>query len=139
MKNKRDGGFSIIELLVVCAVIAIIATIAVPYLQKAVRATENGNMYATLRSVASTQASFISTNSRYARLNEINNIMSSSIGTPSGNDLIRGRFTIFMTPAVPTDDELRTTYTITASRSVPSEGVTYVYVLTESGLEPMFP
>lgn len=139
MKDKAESGFSLVELLLVVVVIGIIAALAVPYLQKAVGAAENANMYATLKAVASTQASFVSQNSRYARLAEVNNIMSSSVGTQSGNDLIRGKFLITMSPSLPTDAELRTTYSITATRDIPSEGVPIVYVLTQSGLEPIFP
>ena len=139
MNNKSERGFSLIELLVVVVVIGIIASVAVPYLYKAIRAAENANMYAALHSVATTQASFISQNSRYGRLNEINNIMANSVGTPSGNDLIHGKFTVSMTPAVPTDVELSNVYTIIATRNVPSEGVIYTYRLTQSGLDPIFP
>lgn len=132
MKEKREGGFSIIELLLVCVVAGIIATIAIPYLQKAVHATENRGMQATLKSVASTQLSFATTNSRYGRLNEVNNLMSGAIGTTSGTDVTRGQFTVSMVPPTPTDAELRNGYVINASRTIPGEGL-YVYELTETG------
>ncbi len=45
---KNESGFSLIELLLVVAVIGIIATLAVPALQKATRAAENGNTFATM-------------------------------------------------------------------------------------------
>jgi hypothetical protein len=38
-----------------------------------------------------------------------------------------------MTPAAPTDAELRNGYTITATRNISGEGVIYVYELTQSG------
>jgi len=133
MRNKRESGFSIIELLLVVAVIGIIAAIAVPHLQKAVRAAENGNTFSMMRTVSSTQVNFYSLNSRFGRLNEINNILSSSIGTQIGNDIVRGKFTFSMSPAVPTDAELRNGYTVTATRNVLSEGVTYVYEVTQAG------
>lgn len=133
MKNKSEGGFSIIELLLVCVVIGIIAAIAVPHLQKAIRAAENGNTFSMMRTVSSTQVNFYSLNSRFGRLNEINNILSSSIGTQIGNDIVRGKFTFSMSPAVPTDSELRNGYTVTATRSVLNEGVTYVYEVTQAG------
>lgn len=133
MKRKSELGFSVVELLIVCAVIGIIAAIAVPHLQKALRASENGNTFATMRTVASTQVNFFSQNSRFGRITEINNLLASAIGTNSGNEVTRGKFILAMTPASPTDAELRNGYTVTATRNVAGEGVIYVYQITQSG------
>ncbi len=133
MERKRELGFSLVEVLIVVAVIGIIAMIAVPHLQKALRASENGNTFATMRTVASTQVNFFSQNSRFGRITEINNLLASAIGTNSGNEVIRGKFIFSMTPATPTDAELRSGYTITATRNVAGEGVVYVYQITQSG------
>lgn len=132
MRKKRENGFSLIELLVVCVVIGIIATIAIPYLRKAVQATENRNTRTTLKAVATSQLSFVTTNNRYARLNEINNLMNGAVGTVSGSDITRGQFTISMVPPTPTDAELRAGYIINATRNVPGEGL-YIYEVTEAG------
>ncbi len=132
MGKRGQSGFSLIELLLVCVVIGIVATIAIPYFRKAIHASENRGMRTTLKSVASTQLSFATTNSRYARLSEVNNLMGGSVGTQSGTDVIRGQFTVSMVPAAPTDAELRDGYTINATRNVPGEGL-YVYELTEAG------
>ncbi|MFT3744623.1 MAG: type II secretion system protein [Pyrinomonadaceae bacterium] len=132
MANKRENGFSLIEILVVCVVIGIIATIAIPYLRKAVQATENRNTRTTLKAVATSQLSYVTQNNRYARLTEINNLMNGSVGTVSGTDLTRGPFTISMVPASPTDAELRAGYIINATRNVPGEGL-YIYEVTEAG------
>lgn len=133
MSRTRERGFSVVELLTVCAVIGIIAALAIPHLQKALRASENGNTFATMRTIASTQVNFFTQNSRFGRITEINNLLSSSIGTNSGNEVTRGKFVISMTPAAPTDAELRNGYTVTATRNVAGEGVTYVYQLTQTG------
>ena len=133
MKKRSEQGFSLIELLIVVVIIGIIAVLAVPHLQKGIRAAENGNMFATMRSMASTQVSFYSQNNRFGRLGEVNNLLSNSIGTLSGNEITRGKFIISMTPADPTNAELRQSYTIVATRNVVSEGVVYVYELTQSG------
>ncbi len=122
-----------VELMVVVVIVGIIASLAVPALQKGIRAAENGNTFATMRTIASTQVNYYSQNSRFGRLTEINNVLSNSIGTPSGTDINRGKFVMSMVPASPTDAELRNGYTITATRNVTGEGVVYVYQLSQSG------
>ena len=133
MRQRGESGFSLIELLIVVTVIGIIAVVAIPYLQKAIIATENSNTYATLRTVAGQQVDFYSRNNRFGRLSEINNLLSGSLGTNSGNDVNRGKFVFSMVPATPTDAQLRNGYTITATRNVAGETQVYVYQVTQGG------
>lgn len=133
MKKRSERGFSLIELLLVVGIIGIIASLAVPHLQRGLHAAENGNMFATLRTISSTQVSYYSQNNRFGRLSEVNNLLSSSIGTVLGNEINRGKFVLSMTPAAPTDAELKQGFTITATRNVTGEGIIYVYELTQSG------
>lgn len=130
---KKEKGFSLIELLIVVVVIGVVAALAVPALQKGIRAAENGNTFATMRTIASTQLNYYSQNNRFGRITEINNILSSSIGINSGNSVNRGKFVLSMSPATPTDAELRNGYTIIARRDIAGEGVVYVYELTQTG------
>jgi prepilin-type N-terminal cleavage/methylation domain-containing protein len=99
MINKKESGFSLIELLLVVVIIGIVASVAVPALQKGLRAAENGNTFATMRTIASTQVNYYSQNNRFGRLTEVNNLLSSSIGTNSGNVINRGKFVLSMSPA----------------------------------------
>ena len=133
MLRGKNGGFSLIELLIVVTVIGTIAALAVPMLQKGIRASENGNTFASMRTIASTEVNFYSQRGRFGRLSEINNVLSGSIGSPSGPDVVRGKFTLSMVPASPTDGQLKDGYTITATRSVSGEGVVYQYQLTQAG------
>ena len=131
--KRQEEGFSLIELLIVVVVIGIVAALAVPALQKATRAAENGNTFAALRTIASTQVGFYQANGRFGRVTEINNRLSGSIGNNSGNDVNRGRWVYTMVPVTPTDAELRDGYIINALRDVASEGVVYEYELTQTG------
>lgn len=56
--RKRILGFTLIELMIVIAIIAIIAAIAIPGLLRARMASHEGNASASLRSLATAQASF---------------------------------------------------------------------------------
>jgi len=132
MKIRNQQGFSLIEVLIVVVIIGIIAALAVPALQKAYQAAENGATFGTLRSVHGTQVGFYSQNSRWGSLVELNRIMTNGIGTTVGDRVVRGRFTYEMNPVAPTPAELQNEFTITATSSAFS-GEVYKYELTQSG------
>jgi prepilin-type N-terminal cleavage/methylation domain-containing protein len=130
--NNNEKGFSLIELLLVVVIIGIVAALAVPAFQKGIWAAENGNAFAAMRTLNSTQVGFFSQNSRFGSLAEVNRMIGGGIGTEVGDRLVRGKYVFEMGPLVPTPEELRTGFKIIATRSVPGE-ITYQYELDQSG------
>lgn len=140
MKSRNEKGFSLVELLIVVAIIGIVAALAIPALQKGIRAAENGKTFSAMRTIATTQMGFFSQNNRFGRLDEINAALSQGIGTTSGNQLNYGKFVFEMVPAAPTDPELKESYTIKATRTITGEGTIYQYEITQAGaIRQVFP
>lgn len=132
MKDKNQKGFSLIELLLVCVVIGIIAAIAVPLLMKGIMAAENGSTNATLKIMLQDQTAFFVQKSRYARLDEINAIHDGTLGDIVDDKLIRGKFEYELV-GNPTDEELKTTFRIKATRAIGDTSLPYVMEISPEG------
>ncbi len=133
MNKKDQSGFSLIELLLVVVIIGVIAALAVPSLQRGIRAADNGNAFGSLRTISSAELSYYSQAGRFARLDELNAVSNGNLGTNLPPNLIRGKFTFSMNPIVPTDAQLRETYTIIATKVVSPLDPLYVISVDQSG------
>ena len=133
MNNKKQGGFSLIELLIVMVILGILMIITFPYVRKAKEAAEDGNAFASMKTILSAQYNFYSQNARYANLQELNNSQYGSLGTNSGTTLRRGSYTFVMSPVTPSATELREGFTIIATRPGYGTEPPMTLTLTERG------
>lgn len=131
--NKKQSGFSLIELMLVLVIIGVISTVAIPYLVKAVNRSEESSVYATLRTMSSAQVNHLSSKGRFARLDELNASSGNGLGKVNGpGEIERGKFLFQMSP-LPTDEQLKQEYTIVATRPAFGNEPLVVVTLDQSG------
>jgi type IV pilus assembly protein PilE len=64
---RADGGFTLIELMIVVVIIAVLAAIALPAYQQYARETKRSDAHSALLRIAALQEKFFSDNNFYAR------------------------------------------------------------------------
>ena len=69
--KDQEGGFSLVELLIVVAIISIIAAIAVPALLAARRSANEAGAVQNLRTISSAQITYLSQTAKYGGFTEL--------------------------------------------------------------------
>lgn len=132
-QKRRQQGFSLIELLIVMVILGILMVLTFPYVRKAKDAAEDGNAFASMKTMLAAQYNFYSQNSRYASLQELNDSQYGALGTNAGTTLKRGNYTFVMSPVSPTEAELKHEFTIIATRPGYGTEPPMTLTLTERG------
>jgi prepilin-type N-terminal cleavage/methylation domain-containing protein len=133
MKKNNQTGFSMIELLLVVAIVAIVSAIAVPNFLRAKVAAENAAAISDLRRMSSEQVAFYTQRQRYARLDELNAQTNGTLGTWNAPYINRGNYTYSLNPSTPTNAQLVSEYNLIATRSslLPEP---YVFSVDQTGI-----
>lgn len=132
--NSSHGqkGFSLIEAVMVIAIIAMLSAVAVPSLITSKEAAEKASLVVSLRGMHTDQVAYHTTRNRFARLNELNEYSGSIYGQVNGSLLMRKDWLYLMTPT-PTNATLKTRYQTLAYR-MRGGRISSAYIIAQDGV-----
>ena len=130
--SRNQKGFSLIEAVMVLAIVALLAAVAIPSLMSSKDAAEKVALIVALRGMHSDQVSYHSTRFRYARLDELNEFSGSLYGDMNGSILRRKDWIYTMVPT-PTSATLKTNYQILAYQMRDGR-ITSAYMIAQDGV-----
>ena len=131
--QRSQAGFSLVELLLVVAIIGILAAVAAPVLQDARVASKRAAAVSNLRLMYTAEHNFYMQNSRYANLTDLNAFQGGGLGSMSSDTtLFNNGFTYQMVPPAPSTASLQLGFTI-ESDGYTSDGSPAKYMVGANG------
>ena len=131
--QRSQSGFSLIELLIVVAIIGILAAIVAPLLLDARVTSKRAAAISNLRLMHTTEHNYFTQNSRYATLSELNSFQGGGLGAmTTATELTTNGYTYQMVPPTPSATSLTTDFAI-ESNGFNRDGTAAKYLVSTNG------